>query len=137
MVYVWKTRELDSTLPLHKNGFVSALRIVNNLMYSGGKDGMICITDITSMQVVKSVEVSDLVRGLDGDGLLGGFIVTGLRNGDVFKIDLNNDSRVKIQESHSDGEVWGLAVISDTHFATSGDDNKIKLWNIQSKKCDF
>jgi len=46
------------------------LRFVGGLLYSGGKDGFVCITDVNSMQVVKSLNVGNLVRGLDGDGRL-------------------------------------------------------------------
>lgn len=68
MIYIWKSRELDSTVTVHKGGFVSALRYLNKLLYSGGKDGYVCITDTNSMTVVKSINVGNLVRGLDGDG---------------------------------------------------------------------
>lgn len=37
-------------------------------------------------------------------------------------------------ESHSDGEVWGLS-ISDPYIFTTGDDNKIKVWNTNSRTC--
>jgi hypothetical protein len=33
-------------------------------------------------------------------------------------------------ESHSSGEVWGLAIVNKDVVATSGDDNKIKSWSI-------
>ena len=39
-------------------------------------------------------------------------------------------------EGHSDGEVWGLAPADDTHVITSGDDNKIKTWNVATRKCE-
>jgi WD40 repeat protein len=39
-------------------------------------------------------------------------------------------------ESHSDGEVWGLGLASKTHIVTSGDDNKVKSWNISTRKCE-
>ena len=39
-------------------------------------------------------------------------------------------------ESHSEGEVWGLAPTDDSHVVTSGDDNKIKCWDITKRKCD-
>jgi WD40 repeat protein len=38
--------------------------------------------------------------------------------------------------SHHDGEVWGLEVDEDDgKFITSGDDNKILMYDIKSKKC--
>ena len=38
--------------------------------------------------------------------------------------------------SHHDGEVWGLCTIEGQgKFITSGDDNKIMMYDIPSKKC--
>jgi WD40 repeat protein len=37
-------------------------------------------------------------------------------------------------QTHSDGEVWGLATADNSHVYTSGDDNKIILLNIPNKK---
>jgi hypothetical protein len=37
-------------------------------------------------------------------------------------------------ESHSDGEVWGLAVIDSETVLTSGDDNQIKAWSVSNKQ---
>ena len=31
--------------------------------------------------------------------------------------------------SHSDGEVWGLAIASDSTFVTSCDDNRVMVWD--------
>ena len=39
-------------------------------------------------------------------------------------------------EGHSDGEVWGLGLAGPDHVVTSGDDNKIKAWNINTRKCE-
>ena len=38
-------------------------------------------------------------------------------------------------ESHSDGEVWGLSIVSEDVVVTSGDDNKIKAWSVIERKC--
>jgi WD40 repeat protein len=37
--------------------------------------------------------------------------------------------------SHSDGEVWGLSVVDDCTVTTTGDDNRIMTWDINSRKC--
>lgn len=50
-------------------------------------------------------------------------------------IELDTDKRTIVQESHSDGETWGLARAGDGFFVTSGDDNKIKTWNMKTRKC--
>ena len=37
-------------------------------------------------------------------------------------------------ESHSDGEVWGLGLATADTIATTGDDNKVKTWDIVKRK---
>lgn len=37
-------------------------------------------------------------------------------------------------DSHSDGEVWGLAVIDSETVLTSGDDNQIKAWSVSNRQ---
>ena len=36
--------------------------------------------------------------------------------------------------SHSDGEVWGLALTADRKIITSGDDNKIMVWSMDERR---
>ena len=40
-------------------------------------------------------------------------------------------------ESHCDGEVWGLDVNFNNRglITTAGDDNMVRTWDINSKKC--
>lgn len=38
-------------------------------------------------------------------------------------------------ESHSEGEAWGLTSVGGMKVATSGDDNKIKVWDISARSC--
>jgi WD40 repeat protein len=39
-------------------------------------------------------------------------------------------------ESHSDGELWAVAPVDDHHIVTAADDNKIKVWNTSTRKCE-
>jgi len=48
---------------------------------------------------------------------------------------LDSQNKTLIQESHSDGEVWGLGLAENNYFITSCDDNKVKAWNMSSRKC--
>jgi WD40 repeat protein len=66
---------------------------------------------------------------------LDGKIIVGLRTGSIVEL-MGRQKRV-VMESHSDGEVWGL----DIHFGnpsvliTTGDDNKVKVWDALQRKC--
>ena len=63
----------------------------------------------------------------------GSKILAGLRNGTILKID-SKDSKKEIIKSHSDGEAWGLAVADKDTFVTSGNDNKIYVWDAKTRK---
>ena len=38
-------------------------------------------------------------------------------------------------ESHSDGELWGLAIVNSDNIVTSADDNRLKTWSVSQRKC--
>lgn len=133
-IYVWGQKELSSTIDAHKGGFICALRFVSGKLYSGGKDGNLVITNTTSLQVEKSISFGGvLIRAID---VVGTKALVGLRDGTIYNLDLNNQNKQIIMESHSEGEVWGLGIADDNHIVTSGDDNKIKVWNISTRKCE-
>ena len=135
LIYVWPDRNASTTIAAHKGGFICALRYAAGKLYSGGKDGNLVITNCSSLQVEKTISFGTvLIRAIDIEGNKG---LVGLRDGTIFEIDMSNTNVKKsIMESHSDGEVWGLATCDDTHVVTSGDDNKVKTWNIATRKCE-
>ena len=133
MIYVWNGRELSSTLKAHDAGFICALRWIDGKLYSGGKDGQLVITNTSTMAIEKKISFNNvLLRAID---VHAGKALVGLRDGTIFHVDLASGSKNAIMESHSDGEVWGLAPADDNHVVTTGDDNKIKTWNVATRKC--
>lgn len=133
MIYVWGGRELSSTLKAHDGGFICALRWIDGKLYSGGKDGQMVITNTSTMSIEKKISFNNvLIRAIDVNA---GKALVGLRDGTIFHVDLASGSKNAIMESHSDGEVWGLAPADDNHVITTADDNKIKTWNIATRKC--
>jgi WD40 repeat protein len=73
------------------------------------------------------------VRAIDVDGSKA---LIGLRDGTIFHLDLNSSNKTPIMESHSDGELWAVAPVDDHHIVTAADDNKIKVWNTSTRKCE-
>jgi microtubule-associated protein-like 6 len=45
LIYVWNGNNCSKTLNFHKGGFVGAIRFSEGKLYSGGKDGNLCIFD--------------------------------------------------------------------------------------------
>ena len=77
--------------------------------------------------VVKSIDVNDDFQ-----------MILGLKNGDI--ILKHWEDKTKYEEvylkSHSEGSIGGLAFVPEYKILTSGEDNKILLWNLRSKKCE-
>ena len=81
----------------------------------------------TVKSVVKSIDVNDDSQ-----------MILGLKNGDIVLKhweDTTNYEEVYLQ-SHSEGSIGGMAFIPEYKLITSGEDNKILLWNLRSKKCE-
>jgi WD40 repeat protein len=133
LIYVWESRENPKTISnAHKGGFICSVRWANGKLYSGGKDGNVTITDTNSLAVEKQIAFGSLIRAIDVEGSKA---LVGLRDGTIYHVDINSGAKKVIIESHSDGELWGLASVDDNTVITSADDNKIKSWDINQRKC--
>lgn len=132
-IYVWNGRNLVNTIKAHSAGFICALRFAEGKLYSGGKDGKLAIINTQTLAVEKSLDFGGiLIRAID---VMGGKALVGLRDGTIHHVELASGNKKAIMESHSEGEIWGLAAADDQHIVTSADDNKIKVWDINARKC--
>ena len=132
-IYIWAGRSLKSRITeAHKGGFVCAMRFVDGFIYSGGKDGNVTLIDTSNHTVSKCISMGDLVRAIDVQGRNA---LVGLRNGTIYHVNLDSEEKKVVMESHSDGEVWGLASIDGEHVITTADDNKVKVWKTSERKC--
>ena len=133
-IYVWPGKELQTTIKAHDGGFICALTYAAGKLYSGGKDGNVVVTDTATLTVLNKLPYDGvLIRAIDMVGTKG---LIGLRNGSILHVDAAAKTRVTVMEGHSDGEVWGLGLAGPDHVVTSGDDNKVKAWNINTRKCE-
>lgn len=63
------------------------------------------------------------------------YLLVGLSNGSIVEFDVASGKRETIMHSHHDGEVWGLAAVEGENiFFTSGDDNKIFMFDVLKRK---
>jgi WD40 repeat protein len=109
------------------------LRYVNGKLYSGGKDGIVNVINTGSLTVESSVDFGGLlIRAID---VMGTNMIVGLRDGSIQTVNLTTQAKKKVMESHSDGEVWGLAIPNGDLVLTTGDDNQVKAWSVSARKC--
>jgi len=133
LIYVWCKNSLKTTIGVHNRGFVGAIVWNAGKLYSGGKDGRICITDAASGTCENVIECGVLPRAIDvsADSTT---LVVGLRTGSIVEFDLASMSSTTYMQSHNDGEVWGLDMDANSIY-TTGDDNQVKKWDPFSRKC--
>ena len=81
----------------------------------------------TLKSVVKSIDIND-------DFLM----ILGLKNGDIILKHWEDSTKYEetYLKSHSEGSICGMAFVPEYKLVTSGEDNKILLWNLRSKKCE-
>jgi len=111
---------------------VSAITYKDGKIYSGGKDKQIIVSDPSSGEAERTIQADHLVRAID---VLGDKILCGLLSGSI--VEFEGDSPNTLMQGHSMGEAWGLCPIGDDEFATTGDDNMVKVWSISKKECIY
>jgi len=129
-VYVWRGNTLSQVLYVHGKGFIGAVMWQAGKLYSGGRDGKVCITNTESMECERAVDFGWLPRAID---VMDNLLLVGLRNGSIIECNLEDDSMTTYMQSHNDGEVWGLAQ-NGSDICTSGDDNQVICWNVAERK---
>ena len=107
---------------------------------SGGKDKKIAIINASKgeFKLEKFVDMgASFCRSID---ILNGNLLVGLKNGSIaeFKNVLEGDEpkEVTLLQSHFEGELWGLEIVDENHVITCGDDNRIMLFNTETKQCE-
>jgi hypothetical protein len=131
LIYVWAGNSCKKTFGFHDKGFVGAINWVDGKLYSGGRDGRVCIIDPAAGECLEAIDFGMLPRALD---VYNGNLIVGLRNGSIVECNLETKEQTTYMQSHNDGEVWGLA-LDDAFVYTSGDDNQVKKWDPFSRKC--
>lgn len=85
LIYVWQGRSCKQTLGFHGRGFIGAIIWVDGMLYSGGRDGRVCVTDTSTMECKQAIEFGTLPRAID---VHDGKLVVGLRTGSIVEADL-------------------------------------------------
>jgi len=65
LIYVWQGNTCKKTLGFHERGFIGAIVYTEGMLYSGGKDGRVCVIDGNSLECVKAITFGTLPRAID------------------------------------------------------------------------
>jgi WD40 repeat protein len=115
-------------------GFISSIRFAEGKLFTGAKDMKIQMWDNLGegqdYACGASIQLDSLVRAIDCKD---GNIVAGMRDGTIAVMGSDGSGRNDVMKSHDNGEVWGLAMFGDS-VITSADDNKVMVWNPDTRK---
>jgi len=90
------------------------------------------VWEVPAMTQKKSITMGSMIRAIDH---VDGNLLVGTRDGNIQIVGMESEEKKVIMSSHNDGEVWGLADKDETCIVTSGDDNQVKVWDIEKRTC--
>ena len=114
---------------LHKGAIYASCVDAAGVVFTGGRDGTVRASDGRVWEFGSPVRAVDAFQNK---------LVVGLRNGSIVEADgagKGGGEQRQLMASHSDGELWGLECLPDGRCLTSGDDNQVKLWDLEARRC--
>ena len=130
-LYIWAGSACLKVLKAHSKAITAISCANDGTVITGGIDKVINVYD-KNLAIVKTIDVGSNPVGIDQDEK--GGILVGLRNGTI--IQWKEEENKLLMVSHSDGEVWGLALDPKTGFIlTTADDNKLLVFDPIKNRC--
>lgn len=115
---------------------IAKKRINNKILFSDSLSNVFFF-NYESFSISDSFKTDSPVKSLDIN-VSDLKILMGLKNGDIKIKYYSKESRHEelFLKTHSEGSINDFAYVPESKVLTVGDDNKIILWNLKSKKCD-
>jgi WD40 repeat protein len=126
-VYVFNETKVVQKIKPHKSK-INSMMIYDKIMITAGDDKRVLITEVGSYKTITEIKCKEIPRAAD---MIGNLVAVGDLNGGItlYKDGAEVDSWL----GHHEGEVWGIDLI-DNHIITTGDDNKVILWDYNKRK---
>jgi WD40 repeat protein len=115
----------------------------NNTIYASDSDKKIytflVISSEKANEILKlrdTIDLSSIAKAIDINSI--DEMVIGLKHGKIMLKDSKNPNRADkvIIKSHYSGKVSGLSYVPDKYVITTGEDNRLMVWNIEKKACE-
>lgn len=131
-IIVWAGRSATKSIKAHSGSTLVLYNSKNNLVYSGGEDGIIKVYN-GKLEVKETIDTTKMspfkvgIRSIDFDD--GGAMVIGTRGGDIIEI-TGKKNKILLQ-SHYDTELWAVTVNpkNPNLFASGGGDCTLRVWD--------
>jgi len=127
-IYVFDGVTVSSKIEKAHSKKINAILIKEGKIITAGEDKKIIIRNVEDQKVLTTIDCENIPRAAD---FMGNNVVVGDLEGGITLY--TDGAKVNSWKGHSMGEVWGLD-IADKSFITSGDDNKIMLWDYAERK---
>ena len=114
-----------------------------NFLYSSDSLENFYIYNLTSKDIEQKERIKNngsIIKAISTNKA--GEIYQGLKNGIIRKFIPSDKSSKKINEfeeivkSHHEGALYGIDIVDEKRIITTGEDNKIMVWNFKSNKCE-
>jgi WD40 repeat protein len=129
-IFKWVDRNAVEAVEAHK-GYIGAIRAVDGKLFTGGQDNKVMIWNSADMSHKKTIDFNSRALSID---FLNDKLLVSFRDGDIIEINGEDiEGKKTLMKSHDNGEVWGLADCGLSHIATTGDDNKVMIWDIDKR----
>ena len=131
-IQVWEGQSGKANIELHGKSPITSITWVKGILVSGSKSGNIHLFDTGAQELISSVDCGNVPRALD---YMEGLLTVGTRDGAILEFNTNDLGEPKCyMQGHDTAEAWGLDLSNDK-FVTSGDDNKVMLWDPATRTC--
>ena len=137
-ILIYENNSHKKTLNIAEGGIQTIThKEIFKKIYVADSLGMIyLLKDHGEYEVIEEFQIESPVRALDVNE--DEDLVLGLKNGciKIKKLKDSTKTETVFLKSHSTGSIGGLDFIPECRAITTGEDNKILLWNLRSKKCE-
>jgi microtubule-associated protein-like 6 len=133
-IYAWKECLIIKSIKITE-GSIPNLSFSDNRLYVSDNKNFVYIVNPDNLKIDTKFQMSSVVKAMDIND--NGDIALGLKDGTIVIKNLQKKTERIIVRSHHDGRLFAIEFVPDRFILSSGEDNKILLYDINSKTCEY